>query len=369
MTDVDGAVLVRRRLAESLATVRLMLDSDCVAGSVRVADAIVRCVRAGGKVLFFGNGGSAMDAGHLAAELLGRFRRERRPYAAVSLADHTAAMTAIGNDYSYDDVFARQIQGLGRPGDVAVGLSTSGDSANVVRALRQARESGITAVGLTGRSGGQFATVADICIRVPSDDTPRVQEACMHLGHSICELVEARLRPRLTTAFLDRDGTLNVKQPEDSYVTSPEAIRLLPGAAAAVRRLNSAGIRVVVVTNQRAIHRGLLDEGTLSAIHDRLRTELAAGGATIDGIYTCPHDRNGCVCRKPFPGLLLAASRDEPDIDLSRAVTVGDTETDVAAGVAAGTATVRLGPPAVASAADIVVPDLARAVDWILAQC
>jgi D-sedoheptulose 7-phosphate isomerase len=367
---VDGADLVRLRLGNSAEVIRQTAGSDCVTAAVAAADAIARSLRTGGKVLFFGNGGSAMDAGHLAAELLGRFRRERRALAAISLADQTAAMTAIGNDYAYDDVFARQVEGLGRPGDVAVALSTSGTSSNVVLALRRARELGLTTVALTGRTGGDLVPVADICVRVPSDDTPRIQEACLHLGHSICELVEASLPARqrgpLTTVFLDRDGTLTAKQVEGRYVVAPDSLRLLPGAATAVRRLNRAGLRIIVVTNQRAVHRGQLDLSTLDVIHERLRSELAAGGATVDGIYTCPHDVHGCRCRKPLPGLLLAASRDHPDIDLARAVTVGDAETDVAAGIAAGTATVRLAHPPAASAADAVVSDLRAAVDWIL---
>jgi D-sedoheptulose 7-phosphate isomerase len=195
MRAEDGAALVRRRLAESVATARRAIESDCVASAVAAAEAISACLRADGKVMFFGNGGSSMDAGHLAAELLGRFRQERRPLPAISLPDQTAAMTAIGNDYAFDEVFARQIQGLGRPGDVAVALSTSGDSPNVVLALRAARCLGLVTVVLTGRRGGHAASVAEICVRVPADDSTHVQEACMHLGHSICELVETLLFP------------------------------------------------------------------------------------------------------------------------------------------------------------------------------
>jgi D-glycero-D-manno-heptose 1,7-bisphosphate phosphatase len=224
------------------------------------------------------------------------------------------------------------------------------------------------------------AAFADICIRVPSTDTQRIQEACVHLGHSLCELVEARMcgtAPALThtrsglsltTAFLDRDGTLNRKASGDGYVTSPEALQLLPGAGQAVRRLNDAGVCVVVVTNQRCVHRGLLDEAGLSAIHDRLRSALAAHHARVDAIYACTHALDGCRCRKPWPGLLIDASRQLPGIDLARAVTVGDAETDVAAGIAAGTATVRLAGTGATSAADVVLPDLTAAVDWILRQ-
>jgi D-sedoheptulose 7-phosphate isomerase len=156
---------------------------------------MIASLSSGGKVLFFGNGGSSMDAGHLAAELSGRFYRDRPALAGISLSDSTAAMTAIANDYTYDNVFARQVQALGRSGDVAVGLTTSGNSPNVVEALKAADEIGMYTVALTGQAGGKVADTAAICIRVPSDDTPRIQEACMHLGHTICEIVEQEMFP------------------------------------------------------------------------------------------------------------------------------------------------------------------------------
>ncbi|OBL01548.1 phosphoheptose isomerase [Mycobacterium sp. 1245499.0] len=188
--------LVQRRLAETIAVKQQMQQGDFAARTVEVARVIIASLRAGGKVIFFGNGGSAQDAGHLAAELMGRFAFDRPGLAAISLPDATAAMTAIGNDYSYDEVFARQVLAAGRPGDAVVGLTTSGNSPNVVRALEVAGQAGMTTVTLTGALGGKAADVAEICIRVPSHDTGRIQEACLHLGHSICEMVEAALFPR-----------------------------------------------------------------------------------------------------------------------------------------------------------------------------
>ncbi|OBG75454.1 MULTISPECIES: SIS domain-containing protein [unclassified Mycobacterium] len=198
MSDVvaPDAGLVRQRLAETIAVKQQMLDGDFAARTVEVAQRMIDCLRAGGKVIFLGNGGSAQDAGHLAAELMGRFAFDRPGLAAFSLPDATAAMTAIGNDYCYDEVFARQVLAAGRPGDVVVGLTTSGNSANVVRALEAADRAGMCTVALTGARGGKVADVARLCIRVPSHDTGRIQEACLHLGHSICEMVEAALFPR-----------------------------------------------------------------------------------------------------------------------------------------------------------------------------
>jgi D-sedoheptulose 7-phosphate isomerase len=186
--------VLRARVAESVAAgQRLLDDSGALAATADAAERVADSLRAGGKVMFFGNGGSASDAGHLAAELLGRFLLERRSLAAACLTDHTTAMTAIGNDYGFDEVFARQVAGLGSPGDVAVGLSTSGDSPNVVRGLEAARDCGLVTIGMTGAGGGKLAGVVDVCIRVPSEETPRVQELCMLLGHTLCELVEVEL--------------------------------------------------------------------------------------------------------------------------------------------------------------------------------
>lgn len=188
--------LVQQRLAETIAVKQQMQQGVLAAQTVEAARLIIGSLRAGGKVIFFGNGGSAQDAGHLAAELMGRFAFDRPGLAAMSLPDATAAITAIGNDYSYDEIFARQVLAAGRPGDVVIGLTTSGNSPNVVRALEVAGQAGMTAVTLTGARGGKVADVAHLCIRVPSEDTARIQEACLHLGHSICEMVEAALFPR-----------------------------------------------------------------------------------------------------------------------------------------------------------------------------
>jgi D-sedoheptulose 7-phosphate isomerase len=198
MSDVviPSVRLVTERLADTIAVKQQMLQGAFAAQAVEVAQAMISSLRSGGKVIFFGNGGSAQDAGHLAAELMGRFAFDRPGLSAISLADATAAMTAIGNDYSYDEVFARQVLAAGRPGDVVVGLTTSGNSPNVVRALEAAGQAGMTTVALTGARGGKVVGLAEICIRVPSDDTGRIQEACLHLGHSICEMVEAALFPR-----------------------------------------------------------------------------------------------------------------------------------------------------------------------------
>ena len=162
----------------------------------RAAAAMARCFRRKGKVVSFGNGGSAADAQHLAAELCGRFERERKGLPAVALTTNTSAITAIANDYDYDQIFVRQVEGFVGRGDVAVAISTSGNSANVLAAAKLAKKRGAFIVAWTGRSGGKLKSVADVCLRVPSDRTARIQEGHLALLHTLCSLVEEDLFPR-----------------------------------------------------------------------------------------------------------------------------------------------------------------------------
>jgi D-sedoheptulose 7-phosphate isomerase len=183
------ADLVRSTLAETIALHDRLRSAD-PQPVLDAAAAITDALRRGGKVLLFGNGGSAADAQHVAAELVGRFTKERVGLAAIALSTDTSILTSIGNDYAFDRVFARQIEALGRAGDVALGITTSGDSPNVVSALRLAQERGLRTVAFTGRDGGAARAVADIHVNIPSSSTPRVQEVHMTLLHVVCDLVE-----------------------------------------------------------------------------------------------------------------------------------------------------------------------------------
>lgn len=159
----------------------------------KAVSACIDSLKAGGKIIFCGNGGSAAQAQHLAAELVGRYKLERRAMAALSLTVDTSNITAIGNDYGYDDIFRRQLEGLGHKGDVLIGLSTSGNSKNVVLAFELAREMGIITVALTGEGGGKMKDLAELCIAVPSRETNHIQEMHIAVGHILCGLVEKEL--------------------------------------------------------------------------------------------------------------------------------------------------------------------------------
>jgi len=164
--------------------------SACLPSMAKAADALIAAYRAGRKAIFFGNGGSAADAQHLAAEFVGRYLRERVPLPALALNANSSAVTAIGNDYGYAEVFARQLEALAVAGDVAVGISTSGNSPNVIQAVRAARRLGLTTIALTGSSGGALREFVDVLIAAPSEETPRIQECHILIGHSLCDAVE-----------------------------------------------------------------------------------------------------------------------------------------------------------------------------------
>ncbi len=151
------------------------------------------CIKSGNKILFFGNGGSASDSQHLAAEFVGRYEKERRPLAAIALTTDTSILTAVTNDYGFDRVFERQIEALARPGDVAVAISTSGNSKNVLMAVAKARQMGIYVIGFTGNTGGQLKTTVDLPIVIPSKKTSRIQESHIMIGHILCECIDSMM--------------------------------------------------------------------------------------------------------------------------------------------------------------------------------
>jgi D-sedoheptulose 7-phosphate isomerase len=189
-TGVGMTDRILRENIERSIEVQSRLAAACLPAMKAATDALLSAFRTGHKAFFFGNGGSAADAQHLAAEFLGRYLREREPLPAVALHVNTSAVTAIANDYGYEQVFSRQLQGLASPGDVAVGISTSGKSRSVVEAILCARQMGLVTIGLTGSTGGNLRGIVDILIAAPSDETPRIQECHILVGHALCDAVE-----------------------------------------------------------------------------------------------------------------------------------------------------------------------------------
>ena len=185
-------------IGQSIATKQAILDNpDFLERIKKAAEIIIESLNNGGKIHFCGNGGSAADAQHLAAELSGRFYYDRPPLNAEALHCNTSYLTAVGNDYGYDFIFARLLRGTAKKGDVLIGISTSGNSRNILKAYEVCREMGITIISMTGQTGGAMKEFSDLLLNVPSTDTPRIQESHIMIGHIICELVESALFPKV----------------------------------------------------------------------------------------------------------------------------------------------------------------------------
>lgn len=337
----------------------------------RAAGLIVACYESGGKVLACGNGGSAMEAQHLVAELVGKFERDRASLPALALHQNPASLTAVANDYGYDNAFAHQVDALGAPGDVLVAISTSGDSENTVRAVLAAREKGVATIGYLGGNGrgGRLGTLVDLPLALDAPDTATVQAGHLVLTHAICGLVEEALFPN-KAVFLDRDGTMIVNR---HYGSDPDGIELLDGVVEGLLELRGAGYKLVLVSNQSGVARDYFDEVAVGRMHDRLQRMLDVHGAALDGLEYCPHHPEGilspyaveCACRKPAPGMLRRAAR-KHSINLSASWMVGDIEADVEAGHQAGVRTILVGPEESATPPDYRAEDFAGAVHHII---
>ncbi len=218
------------------------------------ADIIIEAFRNGGQVIFMGNGGSSADAQHIAAEFSGRYLLERPALPSICLSN-IAPVTAIGNDYSYDIVFQRQIEANCRKGDVVIGMSTSGNSKNVVLALEKAKEIGAKTISFTG-DGGKMKDMVDCAVIIPSKETPRIQEGYLCACHTMCGIVEREMFGN-RAVFIDRDDTIAKDVP---YCHDPDQFNLYPGVPQAIKKLNDAGFLVVVITNQSGIGRGYFTE-------------------------------------------------------------------------------------------------------------
>jgi D-sedoheptulose 7-phosphate isomerase len=194
--DTDFAQHVRLAIQESIAVKQALLTETVISTLVEISESLIEALKCGNKLLLFGNGGSAADAQHIAAEFVGRFAFDRPALPALALSVNGSCLTAIGNDYAFDSVFSRQIEALGRSGDVAVGITTSGNSPNVLQGVAAAKKAGLITVGLTGCAGGQLKNVVDYCLCVPSNETPRIQECHILAGHIISQLVEQAIFER-----------------------------------------------------------------------------------------------------------------------------------------------------------------------------
>ncbi|HZC19902.1 MAG TPA: HAD-IIIA family hydrolase [Rubrobacteraceae bacterium] len=337
----------------------------------KAAASVVTCYERGGKVLACGNGGSAMEAQHLVAELVGKFESDRASLPALALHANPASLTAIANDYDYDDAFARQVEALGTPGDVLIAISTSGGSENTIRAVLAAQANSMVTVGYLGGEGGRLRALVDVPVMLGATDTATIQVGHLVLTHTICGLVEEAMFPN-KAVFLDRDGTLIVNR---HYGSDPDKIELLDGVLEGLLALRKAGYKLLLVSNQSGVARGYFDETAVARMHDRLQRTFDAHGAALDGLEYCPHHPEGealpyaveCACRKPAPGMLRRAAH-KHRVNLSASWMVGDIEADVEAGRRAGVHTILVGDGESAKPPDFRAESFAVAVRHILEE-
>ncbi len=312
------------------------------------ADAVVEAIRAcgerGGKVLLCGNGGSAALCEHFAAELMGRMSRMRAPIAAVSLTSNASLTTCIANDYGYDSLFARQVDGLGREGDYVIALSTGCASKNIHEALEMACVKGLDSLLITG---------SDACIdeseypglrilRLPASTSATVQDLSMLFMHYVCDRVEAslcvtqsaefwhkvlRASEYADTLLLDRDGVVNVKYP-NGYISRWEDFKFTPGFLAAASELAGRYKYIFIVSNQKGVGKGVMSIDELALLHRRMSDVICQSGGRIDDIFiaTTPGDSGDMF--KPGTGLANEMLRKYPDVDMCRTVMVGDSYAD-----------------------------------------
>ena len=280
--------------------------------------------------MFCGNGGSAADSQHLAAELVGRYKMNRPALNSIALTTDTSILTAIGNDFGYDTIFERQVEGLGQKGDVLIGLSTSGNSKNVLLAMDKAKSMGITTVAFTGESGGKMKQQADIAINVPSNTTNNIQEMHISVGHILCGYIEKALAPKVKALFLDRDGTINV---DYGYTYEIEKFKFVDGIVDLCKKAQQNNYKIFVITNQSGVERGYYTIEQMNAFNSHMVSMFEKEGVAITDVYCCPYlDHED---RKPKPGMFLKA-QNRYNIDMTNSIAIGDKERDVESAFNAG---------------------------------
>ena len=317
-----------------------------------VANVCIDAIRNGNKIMFCGNGGSAADSQHLAAELVGRYKINRPALNSLALTTDTSILTAVGNDFGYDTIFERQVEGLGKKGDVLIGLSTSGNSKNVLLAMDKAKSLGITTVAMTGEKGGKMKEQADFALNVPSDTTNHIQEMHIAVGHILCGIIEKECSPKIKALFLDRDGTINV---DYDYTYEIEKFAFIDGIVDLCQDAQDKGYKIFVITNQSGVERGYYTIEQMNAFNNHMKNEFKKHGIEISEVYCCPYLEH--EDRKPLPGMFLKA-KDRYNIDMQNSVAVGDKERDTEAAMAAGVKVSYLLSKDAKTSKGIIVPSL-----------
>ena len=328
--------IIKDGIRESIRVKREILENpEDIIKIIVASKSIIESYKKGGQLILFGNGGSAADAQHIEGELVNKLYIPNRPMLnARALTVNTSVLTAIGNDSSYENIFARQISSLVKSIDVVMGISTSGNSINVIKGIEAAKEQKAYTIALTGKSGGKLSEISDLLINVPGTDVARIQEAHILVGHLICESIERILFQEFKPAvFLDRDGV--IVHDAVGYVNKVEDLKFIEGTIEGMKKLQDK-YKLIILTNQAGIAKAKFkteDYEKFTANYERI---LKEEGVNVGGIYYCPHHPKGtvaeyakdCYCRKPSLGMLEKAIR-EHNIDVDHSYVIGDKNSDL----------------------------------------
>lgn len=324
----------------------LLQGPSCALAEVAELEAAMKgCFHAGGKVMLCGNGGFAAVSQHIAAELMGRMCVRRAPLPALSLATDDSVLTCIANDFGFEKVFSRQIEGIGNRSDVLVALSASGTSKNLLEALSTARRMGIRSFMITGCGRHhEAAELGATMVAVPSTDTDVIQDVAMAVLHQLCKSIERELVDRetanpwddvmeqarahdLQTLILDRDGTINELLPND-YVVRPEQLKISKSFLERCEALAHTFRHIFIVTNQACVGKGLASADAIRAVNRALCEAIAAQGGRVDKIYVCTDADSASRDRKPNTGMAEQIVRDFPMVCLAKSLVAGDSYSD-----------------------------------------
>ena len=308
---------------------------------IPIVEVFLKCISQKGKIMIAGNGGSASQSQHFCSELMGRFKNKRSPIQAVSLSSDTSLLTCIANDYGYERIFSRQIEGLGKANDVFVAFTTSGKSRNIIEALHECKSQGVYSVVFTGNNTDNIKQFADYIIDVPYGDTAVVQEIHMLLIHILCEIIESNLTESNSVwdevlrlghggykyLILDRDGVINhVKA--NGYINSTSEFVFRGDFLNHIKQLSETFRYIFVVSNQKGIGKGLMTMDELESVHGKMIESIVNLGGRIDKIYVSTSADNNAIENKPNIGLANKMKEDFPCIDFNITVVVGDSTSD-----------------------------------------
>ena len=307
----------------------------------RCANLIIECSNRKGKVLIAGNGGSAAQSQHFAAELVGRFKTKRRAISAFALSTDSSIVTSVGNDFGYEKIFARQIEGHANEGDIFIGFTTSGKSKNILEALYTCKLNNVTTIVFTSIINNDIEQLCDYIIRVPSDDSAIIQDFHHSFVHIICEYIDSKVIEDTSNIWnivlhhanqykyliLDRDGVINQLKP-NGYITHWNEFIFTPFFLEQIGAVCRAFEKIYIVSNQSGVGKGLMSKDELNIIHKHMLNNIEEHGGKIDGIYVSTAVEDDDFSRKPNIGMAMDIKADYPDIDFSKAIVVGDSITD-----------------------------------------